>query len=210
MAKEFPNGPKLAARCRSRLRLDRTIKPDDAFADPSDIAERFERKWLVVLGAGLIAGGTNLGSGALTGRAIALGRVFVAAPLAALGTTVEVPTLDGMASVELPSGTQPGEMLTLRGQAQDAGALGVPDPSKPLGRGDTVTFSIAQDREQPQVMRVTDTGELDFSGYGFPKISRISVAGRTCAAVAAGSTVSVARSSRRPARMRSCSSPPMP
>jgi len=68
---------------------------------------------------------------------------------------------------------------------EDAGALGVPDPSKPLGRGDTVTFSIAQDREQPQVMRVTDTGELDFSGYGFPKISRISVAGRTCAVVAA-------------------------
>jgi protein involved in polysaccharide export with SLBB domain len=48
-----------------------------------------------------------------------------------------------------------------------------------------VTFSIAQDREQPQVMRVTDTGELDFSSYGFPKISRVTVAGRTCAEVAA-------------------------
>jgi molecular chaperone DnaJ len=44
----------------------------------------------------------------------------VAAPLAALGTTLEVPTLDGMASVELPSGTQPGEMLTLRGQGMPA------------------------------------------------------------------------------------------
>lgn len=66
---------------------------------------------------------------------------------------------------------------------QDSGALGAPDPSKPLGRGDTVTFSIAQDREQPQLMRVTDTGELDFSV--FPKIGRISVVGRTCAEVAA-------------------------
>jgi protein involved in polysaccharide export with SLBB domain len=66
---------------------------------------------------------------------------------------------------------------------QDTGDLGLPDPTKPLGRGDTVTFSIAQDREPAQVMRVTDTGELDFSV--FPKIGRISVVGRTCAEVAA-------------------------
>jgi len=66
---------------------------------------------------------------------------------------------------------------------QDGGALGAPDPTKPLGRGDIVTFSIAQDREPAQVMRVTDTGELDFSV--FPKIGRISVAGRNCAEVAA-------------------------
>ena len=65
---------------------------------------------------------------------------------------------------------------------QETGALGAPDPSKPLGRGDIVTFSIAQDREAPQIMRVTDTGELDFST--FPKIGRISVVGRTCAQVA--------------------------
>ena len=66
---------------------------------------------------------------------------------------------------------------------QDMGSLGAPDPSKPLGRGDLVSFSIAQDREPPQTMRVTDTGELDFSV--FPKIGRISVVGRTCAQVAA-------------------------
>ena len=41
--------------------------------------------------------------------------VDVAAPLAALGATLEVPTLEGSASIELPSGTQPGEVLTLRG-----------------------------------------------------------------------------------------------
>jgi molecular chaperone DnaJ len=39
----------------------------------------------------------------------------VAAPQAALGGTLEVPTLDGSATVELPAGTQPGEVLTLRG-----------------------------------------------------------------------------------------------
>lgn len=39
----------------------------------------------------------------------------VAAPLAALGATLEVPTLEGTAAVELPSGTQPGEVLSVRG-----------------------------------------------------------------------------------------------
>ncbi len=40
----------------------------------------------------------------------------VPAPLAALGTTLEVPTLGGTSSVELPPGTQPGEVLTVRGE----------------------------------------------------------------------------------------------
>jgi molecular chaperone DnaJ len=40
----------------------------------------------------------------------------VAAPLAALGATLEVPTLEGSASLELPAGTQPGDVITLRGQ----------------------------------------------------------------------------------------------
>jgi molecular chaperone DnaJ len=44
----------------------------------------------------------------------------VAAPLAALGATLEVPTLEGTASVELPPGTQPGEVLTLRGRGMPA------------------------------------------------------------------------------------------
>jgi molecular chaperone DnaJ len=52
--------------------------------------------------------------------------VDVAAPLAALGTKIEVPTLDGPVSVEVPAGTQPGESITLRGR-------GMP----PLGRGRT-------------------------------------------------------------------------
>jgi molecular chaperone DnaJ len=40
----------------------------------------------------------------------------VPAPLAALGATLDVPTLEGTAEVELPAGTQPGEVLTLRGE----------------------------------------------------------------------------------------------
>jgi molecular chaperone DnaJ len=41
--------------------------------------------------------------------------VDVGAPLAALGTTVTVPTLDGEAQLEIPSGTQPGEIKVIRG-----------------------------------------------------------------------------------------------
>ena len=44
----------------------------------------------------------------------------VTAPLAALGATLEVPTLEDQAPVELPAGTQPGEVLTLRGQGMPA------------------------------------------------------------------------------------------
>jgi molecular chaperone DnaJ len=52
--------------------------------------------------------------------------VDVPAPMAALGTTVEVPTLDGAVPVEIKPGTQPGETVTLGGR-------GMP----PLGRGRT-------------------------------------------------------------------------
>jgi molecular chaperone DnaJ len=39
----------------------------------------------------------------------------VSAPLAALGATLEVATLEGTASIELPAGTQPGAVLNVRG-----------------------------------------------------------------------------------------------
>jgi len=50
--------------------------------------------------------------------------VDVPAPAAALGTTVNVPTLDGDVDVEVPAGTQPATVVTLRGK-------GMPS----LGRG---------------------------------------------------------------------------
>ena len=43
--------------------------------------------------------------------------VDVAAPLAALGTTITVPTLDGDVPLEVPAGTQPGETIALVGHA---------------------------------------------------------------------------------------------
>src|SRR3954454_9671927 len=52
--------------------------------------------------------------------------VDVPAPLAALGTTIQVPTLDGDVPLEVPAGTQPGETIVMSGR-------GLP----PLGRGRT-------------------------------------------------------------------------
>jgi molecular chaperone DnaJ len=46
--------------------------------------------------------------------------VDVAAPLAALGTTVEVPTIDGTRELEIPAGTQPNATFSIRGQGMPA------------------------------------------------------------------------------------------
>jgi molecular chaperone DnaJ len=46
--------------------------------------------------------------------------VDVSAPLAALGTTVEVPTVDDAVELEVPAGTQPHEMLLIRGAGMPA------------------------------------------------------------------------------------------
>jgi molecular chaperone DnaJ len=54
--------------------------------------------------------------------------VDVAAPEAALGTSVTVPTLDGDHEIEVPAGTQPGTVVTLRGR-------GMPTIGR-RGRGD--------------------------------------------------------------------------
>ena len=42
--------------------------------------------------------------------------VDVAAPQAALGTTVEVPTIEGSTELEIPAGTQPNETFSIRGE----------------------------------------------------------------------------------------------
>ncbi|MDQ6777783.1 MAG: molecular chaperone DnaJ [Actinomycetota bacterium] len=46
--------------------------------------------------------------------------VDVAAPLAALGATVQVPTVEGSVELEIPAGIQPHETLTIRGQGMPA------------------------------------------------------------------------------------------
>ena len=72
--------------------------------------------------------------------------IDVAAPLAALGTTVDVPTLDGPVPLQIPAGTQPGETLVMRGR-------GLP----PLQRGRTgdlrVVVSVATPRRLSREQR---------------------------------------------------------
>ena len=46
--------------------------------------------------------------------------VDVSAPLAALGTSVEVPTIDGTTELDIPAGTQPNETFRLRGKGMPA------------------------------------------------------------------------------------------
>jgi molecular chaperone DnaJ len=46
--------------------------------------------------------------------------VDVPAPVAALGATVTVATLDGSEEIEIPAGTQPGTVITLRGKGMPA------------------------------------------------------------------------------------------
>jgi molecular chaperone DnaJ len=46
--------------------------------------------------------------------------VDVSAPLASIGTTVEVPTVDGPTELEIPAGTQPHDQLVVRGAGMPA------------------------------------------------------------------------------------------
>jgi molecular chaperone DnaJ len=46
--------------------------------------------------------------------------VDVSAPLAALGTRVQVPTIEGSTELEIPAGTQPGETFAVRGEGMPA------------------------------------------------------------------------------------------
>jgi molecular chaperone DnaJ len=72
--------------------------------------------------AGAPAGGRYLGVQVRPGARVGRERddlitaLDVPAPLAALGGALEVPTLEGSTSLDLPAGTQPGDVITLRGQ----------------------------------------------------------------------------------------------
>ena len=46
-----------------------------------------------------------------------------------LGDTIKIPTIDGMVNLEIPSGTKPDSIITLKGR-------GVPQLGKPAIRGD--------------------------------------------------------------------------
>jgi molecular chaperone DnaJ len=76
--------------------------------------------------------------------------IDVAAPLAALGTTVEVPTFDGPVPVEIPAGTQPGEQILLRGR-------GLP----PLSRGRTGDIRVVVNVATPRRLSRTQKDLLE-------------------------------------------------
>ncbi len=63
-------------------------------------------------------------------------RLPIAYSQAALGATVEVPTLDGRQPLSIAAGTQPGEVFRLRGQ-------GMPDPRR-RGRGDLLVEVLVE------------------------------------------------------------------
>jgi molecular chaperone DnaJ len=54
--------------------------------------------------------------------------LFVSIPDATIGTTVEIPTIDGKVKIKIEQGTQPGKILRLRGK-------GIPDINS-YGKGD--------------------------------------------------------------------------
>jgi molecular chaperone DnaJ len=56
----------------------------------------------------------------------------VPAPLAALGAELEVPTLEGATTIELPAGSQPGEVLTIKGEGMPTLRRGRPGDLKVL------------------------------------------------------------------------------
>jgi molecular chaperone DnaJ len=56
---------------------------------------------------------------------------------AALGGSVEVPTLGGKSELKVPRGTQSGQVLRMRGQ-------GIPDPRGRGGRGDQLVRIVVE------------------------------------------------------------------
>ncbi len=74
----------------------------------------------------------------------------VPAPLAALGGTLQVPTLRGSADVELQPGTQPGEIVTLRGEGMPA-----------LGRGRRGNMRVVVNVVIPRHLSAEQRGLLE-------------------------------------------------
>lgn len=67
----------------------------------------------------------------------------------------------------------------IRCAAQDAAAP-APDPDKTLGPGDTVTYSVAEDKAAPVKLRVSDAGFLMV-----PIVGNVPASGKNCTEVAA-------------------------
>lgn len=83
-------------------------------------------------------------------------RITVSYGLAALGGSVEVPTLDGTAKVKIPSGTQPGTILRLKGR-------GMPRVSS-YGKGDqhiVVQLEVPEKLSKKQTELIKELEKLE-------------------------------------------------
>jgi len=82
--------------------------------------------------------------------------LFISIPDAALGTTVEIPTVDGKVKIKVENGTQPGKILRLRGK-------GIPELDS-YGKGDllvTVNVWIPKDlsKEERSILEKLNTSK---------------------------------------------------
>jgi molecular chaperone DnaJ len=90
-------------------------------------------------------------------------RVPITFSQAALGATVEVPTLEGPEEMEVPAGTQPGEVFTLKRR-------GMPDP-RGRGRGDLlvqVTIDVPrklQPEQEELIRKLADVENTHVSAH---------------------------------------------
>ena len=95
--------------------------------------------------------------------------LYLSIPQATLGTTVEIPTVDGRAKIKIESGTQPGRVLRLRGK-------GIPEVNG-YGKGDllvqiNVWIPKTLDKEEKKLFEKmeqsdTFTPQPDKSEHGF-------------------------------------------
>jgi molecular chaperone DnaJ len=83
-------------------------------------------------------------------------QIPIAFSQAALGTTIAVPTLDGSENLDVPGGTQPGEVFTLHGR-------GMPDPRR-RGRGDLhvqITVEVPKKLSERHEKVIRELAELE-------------------------------------------------
>ncbi len=90
--------------------------------------------------------------------------LFVSIPDATIGTTVEIPTVDGKAKIKVEPGTQPGKILRLRGK-------GIPDVNG-YGKGDLlVTINVWIPKDISKEERAT-LEKLNASKNFYPQPTR--------------------------------------
>jgi protein involved in polysaccharide export with SLBB domain len=83
----------------------------------------------------------------------------------------------GKSSTPAAGGTNAAPVVPVT--AASLSSMSALDDKVALAAGDTISFRVIEDRDDPVTRIVTDTGEIDF-----PLIGRVKVAGRTCHDVA--------------------------